>query len=59
LKDTPIIMLTGIHNHTELRFYPESTDGTYQAGEYLPVQAFLDKPIDPEKLLQAVKEQIG
>jgi len=59
LKDTPIIMLTGIHDHTELRFYPESTDGTYQAGEYLPVQAFLDKPIDPEKLLQAVKEQIG
>jgi CheY-like chemotaxis protein len=59
LKDVPIIMLTGIHDHTELRFYPESEDGTYKKGEYLPVQAFLDKPIDPEKLLAAVKEHLA
>jgi CheY-like chemotaxis protein len=59
LKDVPIIMLTGIHDHTELRFYPESEDGTYKKGEFLPVQAFLDKPIDPEKLLAAVQEQLG
>ncbi|MBM3477217.1 MAG: response regulator [Armatimonadetes bacterium] len=58
LKDVPIIMLTGIHDHTELRFYPESEDGTYKKGEYLPVQAFLDKPIDPDKLLAAVQEHL-
>jgi len=58
LKDVPIIMLTGIHDHTELRFYPESEDGTYKKGEYLPVQAFLDKPIDPDKLLAAVREHL-
>lgn len=59
LRDVPIIMLTGIHDHTELRFYPESEDGTYKKGEYLPVQAFLDKPIDPEKLLATVKAHLG
>jgi CheY-like chemotaxis protein len=59
LNDVPIIMMTGIHDHTELRFYPESEDGTYKAGEFLPVQAFLDKPVDPEKLIAAVNEHLG
>lgn len=59
LKDVPIVMLTGIHDHTELRFYPESEDGTYKKGEYLPVQAFLDKPIDPEKLIATVSEVLS
>jgi len=59
IRDVPIIMLTGIHDHTELRFYPQSGDGTYEAGEYLPVQDFLDKPIDVEKLLAAVEKQLG
>ena len=47
LKDVPIVMLTGIHDHTELRFYPESEDGTYKAGEYLPVQGFIDTYLNP------------
>ncbi len=59
LKDVPIVMMTGIHDHTELRFYPESEDGTYKAGEYLPVQAFLDKPVDPEKLIETVNKHLG
>lgn len=59
LKDVPIIMMTGIHDHTELRFYPESEDGTYKAGEFLPVQDFLDKPVDPEKLIAAVAKQLS
>jgi response regulator RpfG family c-di-GMP phosphodiesterase len=44
-------MLTAIHERTELRFYPDSSDGTYKAGEYLPVQDFVDKPVDPKDLL--------
>ena len=52
----PIVMLTAIHDKTDLRFYPDSGDGTYQAGEYLPVQEFLDKPVDPEQLLERVAE---
>lgn len=59
LKDVPILMLTGIHDHTELRFYPEGEDGTYKAGEYLPVQGFIDKPVEPKKLVDTVAEILG
>lgn len=39
----PIIMVTAVHQTTPLRFEPD--------GDYLPVEAFIDKPIEPEKLL--------
>ena len=45
---TPILMVTAIHQHTPLRFSPE-TDG-----EYLPVQKLLDKPVPAEVLLKEV-----
>ncbi len=54
LKDVPIVMVTGIHQTTELRFYPDQTDGTYEPGEYLPVQGWLDKPIQVDNLLKTV-----
>jgi CheY-like chemotaxis protein len=47
-KDIPIIILTSIHSTTSLHFGPTE--------DYLPVDAFLDKPIDPEFLLEKVKE---
>jgi len=59
LKNVPIIMATGIHHTTELRFYPEQTDGTYEPGEYLPVQAWLDKPVQVDVLLKTVDEVLG
>jgi CheY-like chemotaxis protein len=59
VNETPIVMMTGIHEHTELRFYPESEDGTYKAGEYLPVQGWLDKPVDVDKLLAEVAKHVG
>lgn len=49
-RDTPIIMLTAIHTTTPLRFAPDE--------DYLPVQNFLEKPVDPEMLLAKVKEQL-
>jgi CheY-like chemotaxis protein len=52
--DVPIIILTAIHQSTPLRFYPDTGDGTYSAGEYLPVQGFVDKPVEPEALLKEV-----
>ena len=55
-QHVPIIMLTAIHERTTLRFYPDSRDGTYQAGEYLPVQGFVDKPIDPKALVEEVEK---
>jgi len=47
-REIPILMLTSIHSTTPLRFEPTK--------EYLPVDAFVDKPIDPESLLAKVKE---
>jgi len=45
----PILMLTAIHTETEFRFSPE-TDG-----EYLPVEDFVEKPVEPSELVQKVK----
>ncbi len=59
IAHTPIIVLTAIHETTSLRFYPEQEDGTYKAGEYLPVQGFIDKPVDPPQLLAQVAEVLA
>jgi CheY-like chemotaxis protein len=45
-KDIPILMLTAIHSTTPLRFEPEI--------DYLPVELFVDKPIDPDDLISKV-----
>lgn len=42
----PILMLTALHSTTDLRFGPDE--------DYLPVDAFVDKPIDPDKLVDKV-----
>jgi hypothetical protein len=41
-------MLTAIHSTTPLRFAPDE--------DYLPVQTFLEKPVEPEVLLAKVHE---
>lgn len=58
-RAVPVILLTAIHEKTELRFYPDSGDGTYKAGEYLPVQDFVDKPVDPKDLLERVERVLS
>ncbi|RLC87769.1 MAG: response regulator [Chloroflexi bacterium] len=45
-RDIPILMLTAIHTTTSLRFGPDEA--------YLPVDDFVDKPIDPDVLLEKV-----
>jgi len=45
-KDIPILMLTAIHSTTPLRFEPDI--------DYLPVELFVDKPIDPDDLINKV-----
>ena len=56
LAEVPIVILSAIHDTTKLRFYPEETDGTYKPGEFLPVQAFIDKPAEPAALLGKVEK---
>ncbi|MFB3880595.1 MAG: response regulator [Armatimonadota bacterium] len=58
-RDLPIIVLTAIHETSPVRLYPEQTDSTYGPYEYLPVQAFFDKPVDMTRLLAEVKRLIG
>jgi two-component system alkaline phosphatase synthesis response regulator PhoP len=50
-KKIPIIMVTAIHTTTPLRFAPDQ--------DYLPVDAFLEKPIEPDVLLAKVREYVG
>ena len=47
---TPIIMLTAIHSTTPLRFSPDET--------YLPVQTFLEKPVDSRVLLTTIHKYL-
>ena len=53
-RKIPIIVLSAIHDTTDLRFYPDQSDGYYGPGEFLPVEAFLDKPVKEEELLKQV-----
>jgi CheY-like chemotaxis protein len=46
-SNIPILMLTAIHSTTPLRFEADI--------DYLPVELFVDKPIDPEELLKKVE----
>lgn len=50
-RNTPIIMLTAIHSTTSLRFGPDES--------YLPVNDFLDKPVNPDILLATVHKHLG
>jgi len=47
----PILMLTSIHATTTLRFGPDK--------DYLPVDAFMEKPIEPAELLKKVREHLA
>jgi CheY-like chemotaxis protein len=50
-RQTPIIMLTAIHSTTPLRFAPDE--------DYLPVETFIEKPVEPEALLKKVRELLN
>ncbi len=45
-RSIPILMMTAIHSTTDLRFAPDQ--------DYLPVDTFVDKPIDPDDLIGKV-----
>ncbi len=59
VRDTKVLVLSAIHSKVDLRFYPEESDGTYEPGEYLPVQGFIDKPAAPQELLNKVDEVLA
>jgi CheY-like chemotaxis protein len=50
-RNVPILMLTSIHQTTQLRFGPDE--------EYLPVSAFLEKSVRLEVLLAKIEELLA
>ena len=50
-KHIPILMVTAVKEKTGIDFKPAAGDETW-----LPVEDFLDKPVEPELLLNKVKE---
>jgi DNA-binding response OmpR family regulator len=50
-KDMPILMLTGVRDKTGIDFKSSAGDPTW-----LPVDAFLDKPVESETLLAEVEK---
>lgn len=49
-REVPILMLTAIHSTTPLRFAADE--------DYLPVQEFIEKPVEPEVLLAKVRNYL-
>ena len=54
LKDMPVLMLTAVEKRTGIGFKSTAGDPTW-----LPVDAFLDKPVEPEILLAEVKKLLS
>ncbi len=53
IKDKPVIMLSGINTEGNLpgKITNRDIDDTY-----LPITRFLDKPVDPKKLIATIEE---
>ena len=59
LRNIPIIVLTAIHDKNWVKFYPDKSDPVYKPDEYLPVQAFLDKPASSEQIIDKIEEVLS
>lgn len=54
LKDIPILMLTALKDRTGIDFKSTAGDPTW-----LPVDGFLDKPVEPQTLLAEVEKLLS
>jgi len=54
LRDVPIIMATAVHDFSPLSFNSEETGPVDAEGNPLPVQGWIDKPIDLDELFTKV-----
>ncbi len=53
-KDMPILMLTGIKDKTGISFKSAAGDE-----DWLPVEAFIEKPVEPEKLVAEIERLLS
>jgi len=49
----PIIMLTAVAQKSGFEFSPQTDK------DFMPVEAFLEKPVDPKKLVEVVRKVLG
>ncbi len=50
--DIPIVMLTAVADQTGFRFDPDKD------ADFLPVDAFLEKPVSPARLVDVVRQHL-
>ncbi|HHE54322.1 MAG TPA: response regulator [Caldithrix abyssi] len=53
LQGIPIIMLTAVGQETGFKFDKDKDE------DFLPVDEFIEKPVDPQKLIEKVKVNLG
>jgi CheY-like chemotaxis protein len=53
ISDLPIIMLTAVGTETGFSFDKEKDE------DFLPVNEFLEKPVNPDKLIEYVRKCLG
>lgn len=54
ISKLPIILLTGVNQHFPMDFSPGDIDS-----DWMPVQDFVDKPVDFKKLLRKISKLLG
>jgi DNA-binding response OmpR family regulator len=52
-EDIPIIMLTAVGQETGFKFDKEKDE------DFLPVSEFIEKPINPDQLIEVIKTNLG
>jgi CheY-like chemotaxis protein len=52
-QDLPIIMLTAVGQETGFTFDKEKDE------DFLPVSEFIEKPVDPDSLVEMVRQNLG
>ena len=50
---TPIVMLTSISQKTGFEFSSQTDK------DFMPVEAFLEKPVDPKRLVETIRKVLG
>ncbi len=54
VKDTPVVILSAVNVRFKLGFSKKDVDE-----DWMPVKEFLEKPVEPQKLLEVVKRLAG
>ncbi len=59
VNEVPVIMMSRIHQTTDLKLFPKLNDGHYEPHEFMPIHAFLDKPFDERVLMETIDDVLG